>query len=91
MIIRQQGPHLHFFRKDGWTRSSVNSLLPNIRHSYISLVVPRYYDKKKDILGEWFYCDDVGEFLDCDFYIIYHTGVSVDTKWHTIIPLNDTL
>ena len=98
MIIREASLCLRFYTADGWTRSDVVELLYVMNKSNSPIyhyVCPRWFSNNdKDAKYRGFLYEDGWEHLDCDYYAVYHSGVSFDEeklKQHTIIPFGSVV
>ena len=103
MIIREASLCLRFYTADGWTRSDVVKLLDNPTYRLkgedkvvaIWYVCPRWFDDETqdNLYGGYLYKTST-QHLDCDYYAVYHSGVSFDEeklKQHTIIPFGSVV
>lgn len=97
MIIREASLCLRFYTADGWTRSDVVELLENVPKGVVPvhIVCPRWFDnhEKDREYGGYEYKTST-QHLDCDYYAVYHSGVSFDEeklKQHTAIPFGSVV
>ena len=94
MIIREASLCLRFYTSDGWTRCDVVSLLKWVPEDTdpVYVVCPRWFDDAKDTVYRGWEYRTSEQHLDCDYYAVYHSGVSFDEeklKQHTIIPFGN--